>query len=73
MVVHNLTNVRRCVERMASLFAIWEVSDGRGFGRFVNTDGSYMEGTFLNGQMISIGKDLPAGRPKLQGPSRGVL
>ena len=29
---------------------------GRGFGKFVNDDGSYMEGEFLNGQMAGIGK-----------------
>ena len=29
---------------------------GRGFGKFVNGDGSYMEGEFLNGQMVGIGK-----------------
>ena len=28
---------------------------GRGFGKFVNLDGSYMEGEFLNGQMVGIG------------------
>ena len=29
---------------------------GRGFGKFVNEDGSSMEGDFLNGQMVGIGK-----------------
>lgn len=29
---------------------------GRGFGKFVNDDGSYMEGEFLNGQIVGIGK-----------------
>ena len=46
---------------------------GRGFGKFVNDDGSYMEGEFLNGQMVGIGKYVDASGEAYTGECKDPL